>query len=407
MALIRPQSVGKMYGYFGAGTAMPGNSDTIIDLEESNELKFVVLNSRTDIYLNGIKVGSVSGINAANCEQLYAAIRLHDAAKPVDAPAEELWKVTYDIENDTAVSYPQISVEESELSFDKAAPADVAIVITGNDEFVSITGHDILPENYQVSGNTLTLLSTWLQTVPNGDYVFTLTGSDGSTVTVNVNVFGEPSQAQIIVASPVREFDKGVKDPQDLTFEISGDEFVSVSGHGITESDYTFADGRLTILKSYLLSVQTGEYRFTVTGKSGKTAPITVTVKGEIFVQIAVENDTFTFDRNNPSDITIKITAGVFSSLSSQGLMPGDYSAAGATVVISKDFFMSCENGTQVLTLFGTGVNNSVEIRVTITGEVEQPEKPGGCSCGGKSAASGIAFGAVLLALAAVKKRFL
>lgn len=409
VALIRPQSPGRMYGYFGSGTAMPGNDDQkVVEIQQINQLKFVLLKTRTDIYLNNVKMAEVRSIDVSSYEKLYAALRLHDAAKPMEADISELWQVTYSLDNAKAVEYPQIAVEQTELTFDKGTPADLEIVLNGTDEFVSITGNSILPENYTHSGNTITLLSAWLQTIANGEYNFTLTGADGSTVEVTVTVCGEPAVAQIIVAEPVREFDKGVKEPEDLVFEVSGDTFVSLTGHGVSESDYSFADDRLTIFKSYLLSVQTGEYRFTVTGASGKTALITVTVKGEIYVQIAVENASFTFDRANPSDITLKITAGVFSNLSAQGLMPGDYSVAGATVVISQEFFSSCENGTIVLTLFGIGVNNSVQIQVTITGETKPVNPPkAGCSCGGKSSAMVAVLGAAMLIFAAAKKKFL
>ena len=88
--------------------------------------------------------------------------------------------------------------------------------------------------------------------------------------------------------------------------------------------------------------------------------------------------------------------------------MPGDYSVAGATVVISQEFFSSCENGTIVLTLFGIGVNNSVQIQVTITGETKPVNPPkAGCSCGGKSSAMVAVLGAAMLIFAAAKKKFL
>ena len=172
-----------------------------------------------------------------------------------------------------------------------------------------------------------------------------------------------------------------VQQGEDIEIAFEGDDpFVSVTGNGITEADYTAdtENGTVTISQDFLklLTVNT-ELTFSL---NGEQSSVSFTVKiepTEGFVQIMTSAREFIYDKASLDNLEIGITGDAFVSIDGNGIQAADWQFASGeeensgTLTINKSYFSRITNGKYVFTV--TGENSSIDLTITLKGQPAQP----------------------------------
>ena len=172
-----------------------------------------------------------------------------------------------------------------------------------------------------------------------------------------------------------------VQQGEDIEIVFEGDDpFVSVTGNGITEADYTAdaENGTVTISQDFLklLTVNT-ELTFSL---NGEQSSVSFTVKiepTEGFVQIMTSAREFIYDKASLDNLEIGITGDAFVSIDGNGIQAADWQFApgeeenSGTLTINKSYFSRITNGEYVFTV--TGENSSIDLTITLKGQPAQP----------------------------------
>jgi hypothetical protein len=158
---------------------------------------------------------------------------------------------------------PTIIAEPDHHILYSTVPYLISLNTYGNSLLV-LSGNGITVSDYSILGNTVTISTTYLDTLLEGAYQFVLTSGYGlfeGSLEITVNIDFVPVEA--VVTNQVTIYD--IETMNDLTYlvDLNDYQFTYVSGHGIQASDYTFIDGTLTIQKSYLKYFdEVGTYEF-------------------------------------------------------------------------------------------------------------------------------------------------
>jgi trimeric autotransporter adhesin len=146
------------------------------------------------------------------------------------------------------------SIDPTSKTFDKASPADISVTLTPNgNTFVGITGLTQGSE-YTLSGNTVTILKSYLSTLSAGIKPLTFDFGVATKPILNVNIIDLLNPSISPTATTVI---RGSAADLAVTLIPNGNTFKGITG--LTQgSDYTVIGNSVTILKSYLNTLLVG-----------------------------------------------------------------------------------------------------------------------------------------------------
>lgn len=192
----------------------------------------------------------------------------------------------------TVVRTNQIPVISPTIAtFDKDNPANVVVDLNlkGNTvTSIKINNVDLNASAYQIADGKLTIFTAYLQPLANGNYAVVVTTIGGSaTLTITV----KDAQSPVVSPSSVT-FDKQNPDEIVVDVDLKGETLTSIQINGTTliSSAYVHEIGKLTLLESYLATLQAGVYTIVIQTIGG-TATFTLTVIDEIIDPIFVRPD--------------------------------------------------------------------------------------------------------------------
>jgi xyloglucan-specific exo-beta-1,4-glucanase len=211
------------------------------------------------------------------------------------------------------------TISPATASFDKntAYQADIPVALTLNGNTLTSIKNGSTPlvqgTHYTLSGTTVTLLKSYLATLPIGASSLTFTFSAGTSPVLAVNVTDSSNPVKNSSISPVTAaFDKKTANQADIpvTLSLNGNTLVSITNGSTTlvqGTHYTLSGTTVTLLKSYLATLPIGGANLTFTFSAG-TAPVlaltiadtTSPVSGAIKVQVYNGGTAATANTLNP-----------------------------------------------------------------------------------------------------------
>ncbi len=270
-------------------------------------------------------------------------------------------------------------------SFDKYASStgyqdiSVPLTLSGNTLSDIKNGSAELEKDtdYTVSGSTVTIKIEYLAGLKTGDTALTFHFSTGATQTLKVGVTDSTPMMSPTTAS----FDKyassdGCKDISVMLTQGKGklSDISNGAAELVKDTDYTVSDdgGMVTILKSYLATLMTGDSTLTFHFGTDKSAALQVTVKDSTPSVSTISPTSAGFDKNeeDQSDITVTMT---FNGNTLSGIKDGstelekgtDYTVSGSTVTIKKEYLADLKTGnTKLVFHFSAGADQTLTVSV-------------------------------------------
>jgi len=316
------------------------------------------------------------------------------------------------------------SVAPTAATFDKNVPADITVALTPNgNTFVGITGLT-KDTNYTVSGNTVTILKSYLSTLAGnttvpftfdfgvavkpvlnvtikpiivnpglGVTIGTAAGKAGDTVTVPVTLAGVAGAGNVGTCNFYATYDASLLEatavaagsivtnaPVNFSSSINNGTISFLYLDNTIGSELIKTDGVLANitfkLKSTATSVTT-PVAFKTGGAfgNGSMAKITdvkytngsVAIEGTpVVLDPTIAASTTSFDKYVPADITVTLTPNGKTFAGITGLTKDtNYTVSGNTVTISKSYLSTLAVGTKALT-FDFGVTSNPVLTLTI-----------------------------------------
>ena len=328
----------------------------------------------------------------------------------------------------TVVKDPTIN--PTTATFVQGSAADLAVALTPNgNTFTGITGLT-KGTDYTVSGDTVTIAKSYLNSLPVGEKVLTFDFS-GKTVTLKITVTSKPdvSALSVTIGTATGKAGETVTIPVTFAdvakagkvgtfgFNVNYDstllEAVKVeAGSIVANAAVNFSSqinaGSISFLfldntiGSELISSDgvVANITFKVLGTAETTTPVTfkdgavfgdanmakiakvtltngsVAIKSTVVVQDpTISPATATFQEGSASDIAVTLTPNGNTFAGITGLTKGtDYTVSGNTVTIAKSYLNSLAAGTKALTFdFGSAKNPVLTITVTAKPVVKDP----------------------------------
>ncbi|WP_223192667.1 X2-like carbohydrate binding domain-containing protein [Paenibacillus sedimenti] len=268
-------------------------------------------------------------------------------------------------------------------SFDKkvTAQADVIATMTLNGNTLSGIANGAaalaLGTDYTVSGNTVAIKKEYLASQSVGTTVLTFNFSAGATQTLTITISDTTPQNSTI--SPTTgSFDKKASAQADVTttMTLNGNTLSSIANGAAALAlgkDYTVSGNTVTIKKEYLASQAEGTTVLTFTFSAGATQTLTITVSDITSQNSTISPTTGDFDKSAQADVitTMTLNGNTLSSIAN-GTMPlvsgTDYTVAGLTVTIKKEYLTTQPVGTTQLTFnFSAGATQTLTITISDT----------------------------------------
>ncbi len=216
-------------------------------------------------------------------------------------------------------------------------------------------------------------------------YVVVKDSSNNATAATKVDVTTPQAAMAPSIAQTAYNFDKNPTAQADVsivgtlgTGGVAATTIDSVTGNGITSSNYTITDGTVVLKKEYLVTLSTGEKKFNVifNNSANTSVEITVTVADTASSVPSITTTTYNFDKNPTAQADVSIvgtlgTGGVaataIDSVTGNEITSSDYTITDGTVVLNKGYLFDLPYGDQKFNvIFNDSANTSVEITVTV-----------------------------------------
>ncbi|WP_237391563.1 X2-like carbohydrate binding domain-containing protein [Paenibacillus dendrobii] len=258
---------------------------------------------------------------------------------------------------------------------------DVTLDLKGNTLSSIQNGGSALVEgaDYTVSGNTVTILKSYLAKESEGTTMLTFKFSAGNDQTLTITV-ADTTPKNSLITPTTADFDKNVANQANVavTLDLKGNTLSSISNNGTALSygtDYTLSGSTLRILKQYLAQQAEGTTTLTFKFSAGNDQTLTITVTDTTPKNSGITPMRASFDKNvaNQADVnvTLDLKGNTLSSISNSGtaLVEGtDYTVSGNSVTILKAYLAKESEGTTTLTFkFSAGNDQTLTITVTDT----------------------------------------
>lgn len=183
------------------------------------------------------------------------------------------------------------SITPTSATFDKYDPSNVAVTVTYNDNTLTAikNGNTTLVKgsDYTVSGNTVTILKSYLASLNIGTHKLTFDFSAGVDPVLTVTVTDSTPSASISITTA--EFDKHPDYSKDIvvTLTLNGHTLNAIKNGNtvlVEDIDYTISGNTVTILSSYLASKAVGQLALTFDFDGGIDPVLTITIKDSSIV---------------------------------------------------------------------------------------------------------------------------
>ena len=287
--------------------------------------------------------------------------------------------------DDTTPSSSTISPDIA--SFDKkaSAQADVETTLTLNGNTLAGISNGgialVAGTDYIVSGDTVTVLKSYLAEQPLGVTSLTFTFSSGAIQTL-ILMISDTTPSNSTISPDTGDFDKKTSAQADIetTLTLNGNTLTGISNVGtalVSGTDYTVTGSTVTILKSYLATQPVGTTNLTFTFSGGADQTLTITVSDTTEHNSTISPKTGDFDKkiSTQADVetTLTLNGNTLTGISNVGtaLVSGtDYTVTGSTVTILKSYLATQPVGTTSLTFkFSGGADQTLTITVSDTTE--------------------------------------
>ncbi len=194
--------------------------------------------------------------------------------------------------NTTPVNNSTISPTSASFDRNSSKQADIVVALTLNgNTFNGIKNGTALlvsGTDYTITGNTVTVLKSYLAKQPTGTTALTFDFSAGTDPALIVTV-ADTSPASAI-SPTAAAFDKNTSKQADVsvTLTLNGNLFTGINNGSaalVRDSDYTVSGNTVTISKNYLAKQPVGTTALTFDVSSGTDPVLTVTVSDSSVVQ--------------------------------------------------------------------------------------------------------------------------
>ncbi len=308
-----------------------------------------------------------------------------------------------------------------EKTYDKASGAGLTLenVDMKGNPIAKITygqngEHTVEATLYDLTNDTLTLRAAFFANLAPATYEFTLVSNSGAKATFTVIVVDTTP-----VLGSVSEYDKLTATDFVITLDAKGQTItkVELGSKTLTASEYTYAEGKLTVKKSVFDALTAGTYTIKVTtATSSVSADIVVKDVPPVIV-----DGTYTAKQNGELviDVDLKGRDIVSVSIGDEVLLASDYTYADGKLTVKSSILGELAVGKHTLTV--TTAGGSDEVEFTLEEAAKAPNSNGGSGstgsgnkdeegekkgCGSSIAlAGGIAAATTLFAAAFVTKR--
>ena len=287
--------------------------------------------------------------------------------------------------DDTTPSSSTISPDIA--SFDKkaSAQADVETTLTLNGNTLAGISNGgialVAGTDYIVSGDTVTVLKSYLAEQPLGVTSLTFTFSSGAIQTL-ILMISDTTPSNSTISPDTGDFDKKTSAQADIetTLTLNGNTLTGISNVGtalVSGTDYTVTGSTVTILKSYLATQPVGTTNLTFTFSGGADQTLTITISDTTPQNSTISPKTGSFDKKTSAqadvETTLTLNGNTLTGISNVGtaLVSGtDYTVTGSTVTILKSYLATQLVGTTSLTFkFSGGADQTLTITVSDTTE--------------------------------------
>lgn len=176
-------------------------------------------------------------------------------------------------------------ITPTSATFDKYNPDDIAVSVTYNNNTLTGIKNDTITlvrgTDYTVSGNTVTILGSYLATLDTGTYKLTFDFSGGVDPVLTLTVTDSAPSGAISITTA--EFDKNPVNQKDIkvVLTLNGHTFTGIKeGNTVLAegTDYTISGNTVTILSSYLAGKPVGKLLLTFDFDSGNDPVLTITI---------------------------------------------------------------------------------------------------------------------------------
>ena len=202
--------------------------------------------------------------------------------------------------NEPGGSNPDPAINPTTATFDKANQADISVTLTPNgNTFKEISGLT-LGSQYTVSGNTVTILKSYLSGLANGSVAFTFDFGVAVKPVLNVTIQGGGGPSITPTTATVTQ---GAASDLSITLIPNGSTFKGITG--LTQgNEYTVSGTTVTIKQSYLNALAVGTKALTFDFGVSNNPVLTITVVSNDYLIVKAADVT-----GKPGDtITVPIT---------------------------------------------------------------------------------------------------
>ena len=232
----------------------------------------------------------------------------------------------------TTLGAPTVSPAVQQVILDDSQDTDVEYTVAYNNGlFTSLTldGLTVNESNYIRSAAKLTFTKEYVDKLPIGDNVFTLTTTGG---TVDFTLSIQREKVVFTDANRIKKFSA-----TDISFKMdfgSGAlDKVTLGGAVLPAGTYVYQNGALRIRRDFLSKLETGVYEVLVYDRKGNSVDCMVTIGVEPSEVLAINYDSFMVTGNGyGQDLTVYETEGLYGNgggISSSG--------AGTMLILDKD----------------------------------------------------------------------
>jgi len=268
------------------------------------------------------------------------------------------------------------SIAPSTATFDKRPSQQknitVEMTLHGN-EFVSIqNGQTTLTQgaHYTRSGDTITLLSSYLSALSNGMTTLTFNFSAGRSRSLDIEVITTNASNSMI--SPITAvFAKTLPANIPVTMTLNGNTFNRIQNGGTTltqGSNYTVSGSNVTINQSYLSGFSDSTQTLTFYFSEGNNAVLTVTIQDYMPSEINPAAATFYKDIKNDIEAAMTLNGNTFTEVRNNTTpltLDTHYTRNGNTVTILGTYLDSLSGSQATLTfVFNQGGNKQLVISI-------------------------------------------
>ena len=268
------------------------------------------------------------------------------------------------------------SISPTTAAFDKrpSQRKDITVEMTlhGN-EFISIqNGQTTLTQgtHYTRSGDTITLLSSYLAALNNGNTTLTFNFSAGRSRSIDINVSTSTASNSTITPTTA-VFAKYAQTDIPVTMTLNGNTFVRIQ-NGVTTltqgSNYTVSGSNVTINKSYLSGLESGAQTLTFYFSEGNNAVLNVTIQEYMPSEIDPAAAIFYKDIKNNIEVTMTLNSNSFTEVRNNTTpltLNTDYTMNGNTVTILGNYLDNLTGAQATLTfVFNQGGNKQLVISI-------------------------------------------